>query len=131
MSNFTMDDLLKIEKQKEFERLQQSEQDLLNDIRIIENERDELANILWHGQLITSRWDNNELDIGECLNLLDRWSIRTLIPHRIENLLKKRDLIKQAEYLESMKETEAKQMWHVFDSHAKSLRKQASELKTT
>lgn len=59
-----------------------------------------LAAALREAQCITANWYDNEENIGECLNKMDHWAIKTMHPDRLPDCLAKRDLIKQAEALE-------------------------------
>lgn len=59
-----------------------------------------LGAALREAQCITANWYDNEENIGECLNKMDHWAIKTMHPDRFRDCLTNRDLIKQAEALE-------------------------------
>ncbi len=91
-----------------------------------------LAAALREAQCITANWYDNEEDIGECLNKMDHWAIKTMHPDRFRDCLTKRDLLQRAEELEALAEhfLVGESHKHFIKQRAHQLRQRAQELTT-
>lgn len=97
-----------VDKQREYERLQGSEQDLLSDLRLVEKERDAA---LEREQALAAYLDRLSRAIGQCMTNDERKfsfspddysELEDALDATFSESLTKRDLIKQAEELEEI-----------------------------